>query len=145
MFCVILTDRRLGVHPAKTTTATRLSPTRDDIDRFIEQLEASFKSTVTVRRRSKEDAGMRQIYVSLDGQRIGVLCAGEEVTAEVKPGPHRLRVHNTGFWKTVDFTISAGEHVNFMVINRAGFLTFSALAFLLGTNLLYLSVVREAA
>lgn len=125
------------------TTKTTPRPTRDDIDAYIRQLESSWVATVTVRRQSKDDTGLRQIYVALDGARIGVLCAGEEVTREVQPGPHRLRVHNTGFWKTIDFTVGAGEHVRFSAVNRAGRLTFSVLAFLLGTNLMYLSVTRD--
>lgn len=129
--------------PDRTTTAAPTIPTRDDLDRFIAQLESSWLAAVTVRRQSSEDAGLRQIYVSLDGERIAVLCAGEEVTREVQPGPHRLRVHNTGFWKTIDFTVEPGERVSFNAINRAGFITFSVFAFLLGTNLLYLSVERE--
>jgi len=125
------------------TTAAPPEPTRHDLDRLIQQLESSFNATLTVRRQSPDDSGMRQIYVALDGERIAVLCAGEEVTRELTPGPHRLRVHNTGFWKTIDFTVTAGEHVRFNVVNRVGFLTFSLLAFFLGTNLLYLSVERE--
>jgi hypothetical protein len=52
-------------------------------------------------------------------------------------------VHNTAFWKTIDFTVAAGEHVSFNTVNRSGFLTFSVFAFFLGTNLLYLTVERE--
>lgn len=125
------------------TTAAPSEPTRDDIDRLIRQLESSWTTRVTVRRQSQEDSGLRQVYVSLDGERIAVLCAGEEVAREVKPGPHRLFVHNTGFWKTIDFTVALGEHASFSVINRTGFLTFSFFALFLGTNLLYLSVERE--
>jgi len=125
------------------TTAAPPEPTRQDLDRLIRQLESSFTATLTVRRQSPEDSGMRQIYVALDGERIAVLCAGEEVTRELSVGTHRLRVHNTGFWKTIDFTVTAGEHVSFSVVNRVGFLTFSLLAFFLGTNLLYLTVERD--
>lgn len=118
-------------------------PTRADLDAFIRGLESSWVSRVTVRRQSKSDIGWRQIYVALDGERIGVLCAGQEVTREVSPGPHRLRVHNTLFWKTIEFSVGVGEHVSFNAINRAGFLTFSLFAFFLGTNVLYLTVERE--
>jgi len=127
----------------ETRRAAPPIPTRDELDRFIGQLEASWHGTLTVRRQSPADSGMRQIYVSLDGERIAVLCAGEQVTRDIKPGPHRLRVHNTAFWKTIDFVVSAGEHVSFNTINRSGFLTFSVFAFFLGTNLLYLTVERE--
>lgn len=118
-------------------------PTRSDLDAFIQGLEASWVSRVTVRRQSRTDIGWRQIYVSLDGHRIGVLCNGQEVTREVTPGPHQLRVHNTLFWKTLEFTVGIGEHVSFTAINREGFLTFSLFAFFLGTNVLYLTVERD--
>lgn len=127
-----------------TRTVAPPIPTRDELDRFVRELEASWAGTLTVRRQSPDDSGMRQIYVSLDGERLAVLCAGEEVTRDIKPGPHRLRVHNTAFWKTIDFTVAAGEHVSFNTINRSGYLTFSVFAFFLGTNLLYLTVEREA-
>lgn len=88
---------------------------------------------------------MREIYVSLDHERIAVLGPGEEVSREVKPGPHRLRVHNTLFWKTIDFTTAVGEHVSFMAINRQGMGTYSFLMYFVGTNIIYLTVERESA
>jgi len=126
-----------------TRTVAPPEPTRADLDNIIRELESSWTAKLTVRRRSKEDAGFRQVYVSLDGERIAVLCAGEEVTKEVRPGTHRLRVHNTLHWRTADFTVAVGEHASFNAINRPGWLTFSVLAFFLGTNLLFLSLERE--
>jgi hypothetical protein len=128
-----------------TTTAAPPEPTQADLNALIRELEASWISRVTVRRQSREDSGMRQIYISLDNERIAVLCNGEEVTREVKPGKHRLRVHNTLFWKTVDFTVAVGEHVSFTTANREGFITFSIFAFFLGTTPLYLSLERDCA
>jgi hypothetical protein len=118
-------------------------PTVADLDRLMEQLEESWTARITVRRQSVEDTGLRQIYVSLDSERIAVLEQGQEVSREVTPGPHRLRVHNTLFWKTVDFTVAVGEHASFVTINRAGFGTYSILAYMLGTNVMYLTVERE--
>jgi hypothetical protein len=118
-------------------------PTAADLDAVIETLKASWTARVTVRRQSKQDIGIRQIYVSLDEKRIGVLEAGQEVSQEVNPGRHRLRVHNTLFWKTIDFALAVGEHASFVVINRAGFGTYSVLAFMIGGNLIYLTVERE--
>jgi hypothetical protein len=118
-------------------------PTVADLDAVIDQLKASWTARVTVRRQSREDIGLRDIYVSLDGERIAVLEAGEEVSREVTPGPHRLRVHNTLFWRTLDFTVAVGEHASFVAINRRGFGTYSMLAYVLGTNLIYLTVERE--
>ena len=119
-------------------------PTVADLDGIIDELKSSWTARVTVRRQSKKDIGIREIYVSLDGESLAMLHAGQEVTREVAPGPHRLRVHNTLFWRTIEFTVTVGEHASFMAINRAGFATFSILAFLIGGNLIYLTVEREA-
>jgi hypothetical protein len=125
-------------------TETTPEPTAADLDAVIEQLKVSWTARITVRRQSREEVGIREIYVSLDGESLAVLLPGQEVTREVPPGPHRLRVHNTLFWKTLDFTVAVGEHASFVAINRKGFGTYSILAYLLGTNLLYLTVEREA-
>ncbi|MGC4081522.1 MAG: hypothetical protein QM736_05240 [Vicinamibacterales bacterium] len=129
-------------------TITRIDappePTTAELDGLIAGLQASWTSRLTVRRQSKEDVGFRDIYVSLDDDRIAILLAGQEVSREIAPGPHRLRVHNTLFWKTIDFDVRVGEHASFMVINKKGFGTFSVLAYLLGANILYLSVERES-
>jgi hypothetical protein len=123
---------------------TTPEPTAADLDRIVAELASSWTARVTVRRQSSEDTGQRQIYVSLDSERIAVLEQGQEVSREVTPGRHRLRVHNTLFWKTVDFTLAVGEHASFVTINRAGFGTYSMVAYLLGTNVLYLTLEREA-
>ena len=125
------------------TPATTPEPTSAELDRLIDELQASWTSRVTVRRQSVDDSGLRQIYVSLDSERIAVLEHGQEVSREVVPGPHRLRVHNTLFWRTLDFTVMVGEHASFVTINREGFGTYSILAYLLGTNMLYLTLERE--
>jgi hypothetical protein len=119
-------------------------PSAADLDAIVEELRASWTGRVTVRRQSRDDIGIRDIYVSLDGERIGVLFAGQEVSREVPPGRHRLRVHNTLFWKTIDFTMAAGEHASFVAINRRGLGTYSIVAYLIGANPIYLTVEREA-
>ncbi|MBS1816695.1 MAG: hypothetical protein JSU08_02090 [Acidobacteria bacterium] len=131
---------------ARTTVLTEAppEPTVAELDGLIAQLKASWTSRVTVRRQSKDDVGFRDIYVSLDDERIAVLYNGQEVSREVKPGRHRLRVHNTLFWKTIDFELQVGEHASFMVVNRRGFGTYSILAYLIGANILYLTVERES-
>lgn len=131
---------------SRTTVRTEAppEPTTAELDNLFSQLQSSWTSRLTVRRQSKEDVGIRDIYVSLDDERIAVLFAGQQVSREIAPGPHRLRVHNTLFWKTVDFQVSVGEHASFMVINRRGFGTFSVFAYLIGANILYLSVDRES-
>ena len=55
------------------------------------------------------------------------------------PGPHRLRVHNTLFWKTIDLDLRPGEHARFLVINHAGLGSLS-MPGLLGAGPLFLKV-----
>ena len=119
-------------------------PTTADLDHIVEQLRQSWTARLSIRRTSEEDARLHQIYVSLDGERLAVLSAGQEISKEITPGPHRLRVHNTLFWKTIDFTVAVGEHASFVTINRKGFGTWSMFAYFIGTNLVYLTVDREA-
>jgi hypothetical protein len=97
---------------------------------------------LTVRRQSREDVRQRQLVVSLDGEPWVTLLFGEAATREVEPGPHRLRVHNTLVWKTVEVTLAPGEHRRFTVVNRAGFGTY-ALVSLLGVGPLYVTIQRE--
>jgi hypothetical protein len=52
-------------------------------------------------------------------------------------------VHNTLFWRTLEFEVAVGEHASFVAINRAGFGTYSVFAYMLGTNVLYLTLERE--
>jgi hypothetical protein len=118
-------------------------PTAADLDAIIETLKDSWTARITVRRQSRQDIGIRQVYVSLDYERMAVLEAGQEASREITPGAHRLRVHNTLFWKTIDFTVKVGEHASFVVINRAGPGTYGVLAFVIGGNLIYLTVERE--
>jgi hypothetical protein len=122
---------------------TDLEPTEQDIDDIVDQLERSWKATITVRRQSKEDVGYREIFVSLDGESLGILRHGEVIRRETTPGPHRLRAHNTLFWKTLEFTLGVDEHARFIAINRAGFATYSVLAFFMGGGPFYLTFERE--
>ena len=113
-----------------------------DRDFFVEAGMVGGESRVTVRRDSPEDAGFREVFVSLDGEQIAILQHGQSITLEVKPGPHRLRAHNTLFWKTVDLVLKPGEHARFTAVNRAGWGTFSIL-FFLGAMPVYLTFERD--
>lgn len=93
---------------------------------------------ITISRQSPDDAGFREIFVSLDGEQIGVLRNGESLTTDVASGPHRLRAHNTLFWKTHDVVLKPGEHVRFTAVNRAGWGTFGML-FIIGAMPVYLT------
>ena len=97
---------------------------------------------ITVTRKDPRDVQDRQVVVSLDGERLATLLYGREVTREVSPGQHRLRAHNTLFWKTIDFDLAPGEHARFRAINRAGAGTFSMLG-VLGVGPLFLTFERE--
>jgi hypothetical protein len=125
---------------------TDIEPSEADLEAVIRDLETSWTASITVRRQSKEDVGYREIFVSLDGERIGILQHGDEITREVEPGAHKLQAHNTLFWKTLDFTIGAGEHATFTAINKAGWGTYSVWAFLigfLGAGPFYLTLERQ--
>lgn len=98
---------------------------------------------ITVAREHPRDVRDRQIVVSLDAEPFATLLFGDSVTREVAPGPHRLRAHNTLFWKTVEIDLRPGEHAHFVAINRAGTGTFSLLG-LLGVGPLYLTFERES-
>jgi hypothetical protein len=129
---------------AVVTTQAPIEPTPADLDGIVEQLKASWTARVTVRRQSKSDIGIREIHVSLDDEPLGILKAGQEVSREVPPGKHRLRVHNTLFWRTREFTVQVGEHASFMATNREGWGTYSIVALFIGGMMIYLTLEREA-
>jgi len=99
------------------------------------------QSHITVTRTSPDDVGLREIYVDLDGERLTILQHGDSVTRQIPPGRHRIRVHNTLFWKTVDVVLQPDEHASFSAVNRPGWGTYSVLA-LLGAGPLYLTFER---
>ena len=103
---------------------------------------ATAPARISVTRRDSADVRDRQIVVSLDGEPLATLLFGEAATREVPAGPHRLRAHNTLFWKTVDLDLAPGEHARFRAINRAGVGTLSLLG-LLGVGPLFLTFERE--
>lgn len=72
---------------------------------------------LSIHRRSPEDEGERQLFVSLDGERLGMLGFGRQLSRAIGPGEHRVRIHNTFWWKTVTFTATPGQHVQFEAIN----------------------------
>jgi hypothetical protein len=96
---------------------------------------------VTITRRDKEDVRDRQIVVSIDGERLATLLFGQEASRGVAPGRHRLRAHNTLFWKNLEVDLEPGQHAVFSVCNRAGHGTLSLLG-VLGVGPLYLTFER---
>jgi hypothetical protein len=87
----------------------------------------NYVACITVTRQSPDDAGVREIYVSVDGEEIAVLKNGQAVTHELPAGPHRLRAHNTLFSKTHDVVLQPGEHARFKAANLAGWAVFGFL------------------
>lgn len=102
----------------------------------------NYVACITVRRQAPEDAGVREIYVSVDGEEIAVLKNGQAVTHELPAGPHRLHAHNTLFWKTHDVVLQPGEHARFKAANVAGWAVFGFLM-VLGAAPLKLIFERE--
>jgi hypothetical protein len=131
-----------GVTFRTPTPDVRERNERLDRDFYVEEGLLGGDSRITIRRDSPEDAGFREIFVSLDGKQLVMLRAGESFTTEVIPGPHRLRAHNTLFWKTHELVLRPGEHARFTAINRAGWATFGLL-FFLGAMPIYLTFERE--
>jgi hypothetical protein len=98
---------------------------------------------ITVTRGHADDVRDRQIVVSVDGENLATLLFGHQASREIPAGRHRLRAHNTLFWKNLEVDLQPGEHARFVVINRAGSGTLSLLG-ILGVGPLYLTFEREA-
>ena len=99
------------------------------------------RARVTITRKAADDVRDRQIVVSIDGEKLGTLLFGQEASREIAPGPHRIKAHNTLFWKNLDVDLQPGEHARFTVSNRAGHGTLSLLG-VLGVGPLYLTFER---
>ena len=98
-------------------------------------------ASITVSRESNEDVGFREVFVQVDGKDVGMLRYGDSLSHELPAGPHRIRAHNTLFWKTHDVVLRPGEHARFVAVNRAGWGTFGMLMFL-GAAPVYLTFER---
>jgi hypothetical protein len=101
------------------------------------------QATITVRRTAPDDVQMREIIVTVDGERVGALKYGDSITLPVPSGHHRLRVDNTFNWKTIDLELAPGEGRKFLTKSRAGRLSWFLIA-LLGAGPLYVSIEPEA-
>ena len=103
--------------------------------------DQSLPASVTVTRTSQADVKTRQLVPSIDGITLNTLLWGDSITCELEPGPHRLRVHNTLVWKTLDFALAPGEQAFFEVVNRTGPGTL-ALTVVFGIGPLYVTINR---
>jgi hypothetical protein len=97
---------------------------------------------LTVSRTDHADVQQRQVIVSLGEGRTATLLFGESVDWDLAPGDHVLRANNTLVWKKVPFSLAAGEHAHFSVVNRASRFTLGFLS-LMGVAPLYLTVERR--
>ena len=105
------------------------------------QTDARPKARLLITRTSERDVRQRQIFASLDGTALGDLVFGQQIAKEIDSGAHYMRVHNTLFWKTIDFEAAPGETVHFQTVNYAGkgFLSF---VMIIGVAPLFLAVER---
>jgi hypothetical protein len=83
------------------------------------------------------------VIVSVDRGPRATLVFGESATFDVPPGEHALKANNTLVWKIVRFTAAPGEHVEFIIANRATRFTLGFLS-LIGVAPLYLTIERAA-
>ena len=97
---------------------------------------------IVLTRRSSNDVKQRQVFVSIDGERVAALNFGDAVARDVAAGVHTLRAHNTLIWKTLTLELKPGEEARFTLVNRPGPGTRVMLA-LLGTGPIYLTFERE--
>ena len=104
---------------------------------------SNFVASITVSRDANEDLRFREVFIQVDGKDVGMLRFGETLSHELPAGPHRIRAHNTLFWKTHDVVLQPGEHARFVAINRAGWGTFGMLMFL-GAAPVYLTFERAS-
>ena len=105
------------------------------------QTDARPKARLLITRTSERDVRQRQIFASLDGTALGDLVFGQQIAKEIDSGAHYMRVHNTLFWKTIEFKAAPGETVHFQTVNYAGkgFLNF---VLIIGVAPLFLAVER---
>jgi hypothetical protein len=113
----------------------------DDAVYDFARFEAVFPATVTITRTSEQDFKSRQLIVWVDGKRVASLLWGDSITCELQPGPHRLRISNTLYWKTIDFQVRTGEQVFFEAISHMGPGSIF-MVLLLGVGPLYMTIRR---
>jgi hypothetical protein len=126
--------------PGRITIDDRLdsSTPADPVD-----VRDDMRTFVTISRNHPTDVKQRQVVARLDDGTRTTLFYGDSITLEVAPGTHRLRAHNTLIWRTVKFTVEAGEHLEFILINRGPAWTYAMLA-LLGAAPLFLKIERRS-
>jgi hypothetical protein len=84
----------------------------------------------------------RGLNLTLDRKDWAHLKAGRDVTAEIEPGHHRLRVDNTYHKKMVEFDAKPGELVHYRITNKVTFFGSMMLG-VLGAAPMHLVIERE--
>ena len=74
--------------------------------------------TLEIRRDSDRDIKIRGLEVLLDGQPIGNLPYGESILVPVEPGAHKLKVTNSLYSKSEEFTVEEGQTIAFQAGNK---------------------------
>jgi hypothetical protein len=97
---------------------------------------------LTLRRTSDDDVKERELYVWMDGERLGILTYGDVATVAIPTGHHQLRVHNTLSRKNAEFDAAPRQHVRFRTANVPG-RGFAYWAFFLGAALMWTVLERE--
>jgi hypothetical protein len=85
---------------------------------------------ITIVRNSPDDTQTRQIKIFLDGEIRGELMFGNEISLDLAPGPHVVRVDNTWNQKEIHIEIRPGERLRFLAKSSAGKFAWFLLGFL---------------
>ena len=125
------------------TTIDQTTPAFPELTFDDTSADRELRSLVTISREHAADAQQRQVLVRIDEGPTSTLLYGDRITVEVTPGAHTFRANNTLFWKRVPFAIEAGEHLEFIVVNRSGRLSLGFLA-VMGVAPMYLEIERRS-
>jgi len=106
-------------------------------------LDHDLRTLVTVARTHPSDFGQRQVIVRIDEGSPTTLLYGQQFTIELQPGAHSLRAHNTLFFRKMTFHLEPGEHIEFLLINRGRWWTYSMVA-ILGSAPLFLRIIKRS-
>src|SRR5690349_18085236 len=119
---------------------------RDDrvstTDKSSDELE-DLRALVTLSRTHPSDAKQRQVIVRIDDGPKKKLYFGDSFTIEVTPGEHRLNANNTLFVRNLKFAVEPGEHLEFVIVNKANVLTW-AMAGVLGSAPMWLKIYKRS-
>jgi len=110
---------------------------------LVDELDYDLRTLVTISRMHARDIGQRHVFVTLDDHKQVALRFGQSLTETVEPGAHQLKVNNTLMWRKLTFTVEAGEHLEFILINYCGPF-WQGLAGLLGAAPVFLKIHRRS-